>query len=332
MLILRLFSSSDSENPVDARVISKEAVTIGRDQVADWAINDPEKRISRIHCSVQFWNGQLLLTDRSSNGVFVKGGTKRIGRDCPVAMDVGQSFHLGSHFIEIARSAEGAVDDRTTIDATGDARDPSPDQPQGDTPQCTYKVPLDGALLDAFCRGANIDVSSLVEEDSTEIMMRAGAIYREVVMGMAKLIAQRAAAREQYSMSSTTIGSTDNNPFKWAPEQNLASDLLKSGDGGFLNGEGALKSCFKDIETHFSILINSADTAARSMLDALDPAKIEAAMDGSFSLKSAAAKCWERYAVLHDVLYHDEGKRKETFEQAFNSQQETAASAADQPA
>ena len=74
MLILRLFNKADPASPVDARIIEDDPITIGRDRSSDWMIADPDNQISRVHCSVQNWNNRLVLTDTSSNGVFLKNG------------------------------------------------------------------------------------------------------------------------------------------------------------------------------------------------------------------------------------------------------------------
>lgn len=60
-----------SGNTIDGS-ISKNLVTIGRSNKADFVVND--ESLSRIHCQVDLVNGQFYITDlASSNGVYVDG-------------------------------------------------------------------------------------------------------------------------------------------------------------------------------------------------------------------------------------------------------------------
>ncbi len=49
-----------------------KATTIGRGQASDKLLNDP--RISRIHCQIEYRNGEAFLIDaKSMGGTFVEG-------------------------------------------------------------------------------------------------------------------------------------------------------------------------------------------------------------------------------------------------------------------
>lgn len=318
MLILRLFSKTDPTSPVDARIVEDEPITIGRDRSSDWMIADPDNQISRVHCSVQSWNNRLVLTDSSSNGVFLKDGEKRISKNSPHSLEAGQRFYLGSYFVEIALPPEDMVTDKTTIGETGN----DPDQ-AGNATACRptengfSPMAIDGSLLAAFCRGAGIDVSALVEEDSVAIIERAGSIYREVLAGMTHLIHERAKSRETHSMDRTTIGSAENNPFKWAPGQNLAVDLLKENRNGFLQADKAIQACFQDIDAHMRATETAVDGTVQGILAALSPEMIGRDIYPGFNFKSHEAKCWEHYVHLHQNLSEDPGERRKTYDTSF---------------
>lgn len=318
MLILRLFNNSDPTSPVDARIIEDEPITIGRDRSSDWMIADPDNQISRVHCSVQSWNNRLVLTDTSSNGVFLKDGEKRISKNSPHSLEPGQRFYLGSYFIEIALPPEEEVTDKTTIGRACDLADRA--ELIAASPPAKTSPPeksTDGALLAAFCRGAKIDVSALVEEDSVAIMERAGSIYREVLTGMTKLIHERAKSRETHSMDRTTIGSAENNPFKWAPGQNLSVDLLKENRTGFLQADKAIQRCFHDIDAHMRATEIAVDGAAQGILAAISPEMISKDIDDGFKFKSQGAKCWEHYVHVHGALSGDPEKRQKIYDTSF---------------
>lgn len=318
MLILRLFRKTDPVSPVDARIIEDAPITIGRDRSSDWIIADPDNQISRVHCSVQSWNNRLVLTDTSSNGVFLKDGDKRIGKNSPHSLEPGQRFFLGSYFVEIALPPNQETTDKTTI---GQA-EVRPDPAENATASAPIKNAIaekttDGALLAAFCRGAGIDVSALVEEDSVAIMERAGSIYREVLAGMTRLIHERAKSRELHNMDRTTIGSAENNPFKWAPGQNLSVDLLKENRDGFLQADKAIRGCFQDIDAHMRATETAVDGAVQGVLAAISPDMIRQEIDPGFSFKSHEAKCWNHYVQVHESLSGDPDTRQQTYHISF---------------
>ncbi len=319
MLILRLFDKNDPENPVDARIIGDDIITIGRDQTADWTITDRDNQISRIHCTVQLWNGRLLVTDQSSNGVYLGAADRRMTRDTPVAMDIGQRFYFGSSFIEIARPINGNVHDRTIMEQPTAGEGQSCSDTLAEAVDADSNRPSEGVLLKAFCEAAGVEVSSLVEEEGEAVMRRLGSIYREVIDGVSKLVEQRAQLRETSHLDRTTIGAQDNNPFKWAPEQNLAADLLKPGTNGFLTGNDAVRSCFDDITSHLAAVTAGLDGVAEGMLDALAPERIENGIGRNFSLTSESAKCWKRYVALHQELRSDRTKRAHSYERMFRA-------------
>src|SRR5207237_10407168 len=137
-----------------------------------------------------------------------------------------------------------------------------------------------GSLLEAFCEGAGLDASLLSSEDPTEIMRRAGAVYRQMVLGIGDLMAERDRARGQYKLSRTTIGGANNNPFKWAPTQRLAIDLLLAGESSFLSGPAALKASFRDVKKHLVATFAGLRASLRAAVDSFAPAAVEPAAAG----------------------------------------------------
>ena len=130
-----------------------------------------------------------------------------------------------------------------------------------------------GSLLEAFCEGAGLDASLLSSEEPAEIMRRAGAVYRQMVLGIGDLMAERDRARGQYKLSRTTIGGANNNPFKWAPTQRLAIDLLLAGSGSFLSGPAALQASFRDIKRHLIATFAGLHGSLRAAIDSVRSAR-----------------------------------------------------------
>lgn len=71
-----------------------QKIILGRDASAASLVVNGEK-ISRVHCSIQFSEGaqnNYIITDHSSNGVFVDG--KRIPRDLLICVSAGSIIAL----------------------------------------------------------------------------------------------------------------------------------------------------------------------------------------------------------------------------------------------
>lgn len=157
------------------------------------------------------------------------------------------------------------------------------------------------ALLEAFCRGANLDPAELAGQDPAAVMERAGAVYRQMVLGLVDLLGERTSLKNEYRMSRTTVAPEGNNPFKWAPARRVAVDLLKGANEGFISGPAAVRDSFEDLKKHLLCLLAGMRASVAAALDALAPAAVEVQLKGqSFMIPSRrAAAAWTAYSRLH---------------------------------
>ena len=306
MFLLKLFHEADPLQPIDAHMIAEGTTIIGRDPGADWVICDPECEVSRKHCAVIVEEGALTLQSMGANGVFRGDGDERLpdGETVPIAL--GDTFSFGKFRVIVDRvpfadrSAQSATHTMVMAAPFGD----SPAVPS-DWVDAPDSVPMagDGSLLEAFCEGARLDASAFSGEDPADVMRRAGAIYRQMVLGLGDLMSERSSVKTHYRMDRTTIGAEDNNPFKWAPTQRLAVDLLLRRDGGFLSGPAALKASFEDVKRHLLCTFAGFRASLLALLEHGRPARIAGRLEGqSRFLKSQAATCWEEYEQVHAAL------------------------------
>ncbi len=183
----------------------------------------------------------------------------------------------------------------------------------------------DGSLLDRFCEGAGLEPSAFAMEDPEDIMRRAGAVYRQMVLGVGDLMAERERMRSQYEIARTTIGGANNNPFKWAPTQRLALDLLLAEGNGFMNGPAALKASFVDIKKHLVATFRGLHASLKTSLSTFDPAEIEKAVPSRASLlQSRASQLWTEIARRHaelqtEVLEGGDGALNQSFVAAYDA-------------
>jgi predicted component of type VI protein secretion system len=304
MYMLQLFDTDDAIQPIDARLLHDGTLTIGRDPGAGWPIADPDCALSRAHCELRADAAGLSLRVMGANGVFDDIAGTRFPDDAPSPVPLPGKLRLG-RFRIVATHAPHATAD------SGDDRTMILSPPLGNSievpsewaePAAQHAVG-DGSLLEAFCEGAGLDSSALSSEDPEEIMRRAGALYRQMVLGIGDLMAERNRARARYQLTRTTISGEGNNPFKWAPSQRLAIDLLLAGSTSFLSGPAALKSSFRDVKRHLVATFAGLQGSLRHAVDRFDPAKIDAAIaDRASLLKSRSALQVEESARRHADL------------------------------
>jgi predicted component of type VI protein secretion system len=130
-----------------------------------------------------------------------------------------------------------------------------------------------------------------------------------MVLGVGDLMAERDRARGRFQLNRTTIGGAGNNPFKWAPTQRLAIDLLLTGTTGFLSGPDALKESLRDLKRHLVATFAGLQGALRAAIDRFDPAALEAATAAKTSLlKSRTTVQMQEVAERHaDLVTQVEG-------------------------
>jgi type VI secretion system FHA domain protein len=170
------------------------------------------------------------------------------------------------------------------------------------------RAPLtDAALLEAFCLGAGLDASSFMEEDPAQVMMRAGAIYKQMVVGLSDLLSERHIVKSDFNLDRTTVGANGNNPFKWAPTRRVAVDLLRDRQDGFLSGAAALKASFEDLRKHSLCLMAGSRASVDHVLRTLAPQLIENQVSGQGMLRlNKFESCWRAYQNAHAHLADQE--------------------------
>lgn len=148
-------------------------------------------------------------------------------------------------------------------------------------------------------------------------MRRASAVYRQMVLGVGDLMAERDRARGRYQLTRTTIGGADNNPFEWAPSRRLAIDLLLTSSTGFMSGPAALSASFRDLTRHLVATFAGLQGSLRAAIERFDPASLDAGGRATL-LKSRAAAQMEEVAARHaDLLEQLDGHVAGSLDRAF---------------
>lgn len=333
MYMLQLFDAADEVQPIDARLLREGGMRIGRDAGADWPIPDPDCELSRAHCELSTREGTLLLRSLGANGVFDHLTGARFPDATEVAVALPTTLRFGRFRLRASRAPHGeeAVDAGRTMVLTpplGTSTAVPADWSDAGTPPAPSGG---GSMFEAFCEGAGLDASLLSSEEPEEIMRRVGAVYRQMVLGVGDLMAERDRTRGRYKLSRTTIGGGGNNPFKWAPTQRLAIDLLLAGSGSFLSGPAALQASFRDVKRHLIATFAGLHGSLRAAIDAFDPVALDEAVAPRASLlKSRGALRAEEVGLRHaDLRGQIDGGAGGSLERAFVAAYDAAEAQAD---
>jgi type VI secretion system protein len=93
-----------------------DSFTIGRNSENDWAIPDPQRFLSGVHCRIQKEGDTYSITDISTNGVFLNGSEQRIERNDTVMLNAGDKFRIGDYEFEVLIEEDSPAGGRFTAD------------------------------------------------------------------------------------------------------------------------------------------------------------------------------------------------------------------------
>jgi type VI secretion system protein len=108
VLILQVSSyQSDGMKQLSRKTLDTGILSIGRAETNDWPLSDNDRILSKKHCTIECQNGNYILADLSSNGVFLNTSADVIGRGNTVQLKQGDIIRLSDY--EISVSFENTV-------------------------------------------------------------------------------------------------------------------------------------------------------------------------------------------------------------------------------
>ena len=90
------------------KALTSGTLSIGRGAGNDWVLPDPERHLSKTHCVISVENGRTVLTDLSTNGVYVNGAQQPTQRDSRIVLTDGDDFRIGEYTVRLAEGAQAA--------------------------------------------------------------------------------------------------------------------------------------------------------------------------------------------------------------------------------
>jgi type VI secretion system protein len=206
--------------------------------------------------------------------------------------------------------------------------DPYRSPPKNAEPVSNGRVaPENGASTDAglqaLCRGAGIDLSSIPAALQPQVLPLAGQILREVVMGLMEIMQVRAELKNRFRISQETVQATANNPLRFSAGVDEALRKLFEQQGNrYLGPVEAVRESLRELRQHEQAVVGAMEEAFNDFLQHLDPVELQDRFDRGgkrTGLLGAANKIkyWDLYAELYHTLKHNP---KDAFPHTFVEQ------------
>jgi len=199
--------------------------------------------------------------------------------------------------------------DRKTLTAlTSPAALARKDKPEPERPKRSDNGSDAGSGVEAFCRGAGIDPSSLPSDAQHALLTLAGQMLREVVLGLMEALKGRADLKSRLRLSQTTIQPADNNPLKFSASVDEAlMKLLDPHGNRYLGPVDAIRSSFADLRTHQAALTAAIQAAIDELMNRIEPGELQERFDrglkrGAILGAANKMKYWDLYVEFYQAL------------------------------
>jgi type VI secretion system protein len=193
----------------------------------------------------------------------------------------------------------------TASAALSRAERPEPERPRRGSDHLNTEA---GAAVEAFCRGAGVDPSTLPADTQTALLTLAGQMLREVVLGLMEALKGRSDLKSKLRLAQTTIQPGENNPLKFsAGVDEAVRKLLDPHGSRYLGPIEAIRESFADLRTHQLALAAAIQAATEELMNRIEPGELQERFDrglkrGALLGATNKMKYWDLYTEFYHVL------------------------------
>jgi type VI secretion system FHA domain protein len=210
---------------------------------------------------------------------------------------------------------EAAVERRIARLARAAARDPK----NGVSPAALYDV---HSGLQAFCRGAGVEVERLPPDAQTRLLHLAGQLFREALVGLKDLDRSRNDTRNRYRIELPTDPEDPRPSLARTAVEDLVIDLFAKHESRKVDAVGWLRETIAEGKAHEVAATKATRAAFVEFLDRLDPAELEARFERAARRGKARsadkAQYWELFTTFYrNLIEMPEDHLPHTFVEAF---------------
>jgi type VI secretion system protein ImpI/type VI secretion system protein len=338
ILTLSLLSVPDG-SATEKRVLPGAVFSLGRAPASDWVLADPQRHLSKRHCTIAFRNGLWEVADLSTNGTFLNTDPEPIGSGMVRDLRNGDRLRLGSYEIAIIIGSES--EDEVLFDAPDVDLFEGPPQPDH-TPGIEdaflprqpvvllsddWDFPDQAPSPDAAANGAAngpsanaIDPHPVQPEpadlmaaflrgaglddvrppDPVIAMEQLGTAFRSLVAGLRETLMARAAIKSEFRIDQTMIRSHGNNPLKFSANGDDALlALIGIGRRSDIGPAEAVAESFRDLRLHELATMAAMQTAMRAILRELAPDRMRDGPAQGLLASQRKARAWDAFETAH---------------------------------
>ena len=194
---------------------------------------------------------------------------------------------------------EEAIERRIARLARAAGRDPK----NGASAPALYDV---HSGLQAFCRGAGVEVERLPPDAQTRLLHLAGQLFREALVGLKDLDRSRNDTRNRFRIELPTDPDDPRPSLARSTVEDLVIDLFAQHESRRLDAVGWLREAIAEGKTHEVAAAKATRTAFVEFLDRLDPAELEARFERAARRGKARsadkAQYWELFITFYRNL------------------------------
>ena len=211
---------------------------------------------------------------------------------------------------------------RAEVPSPRAAASPPPEQPVAAADaahHAAHGLDTPDALWRAFCEGSGQSMA-LPQGLNPQMMRVMGQLMRHAVEGALKLVAARAAAKQEWRPQAATIRSKNNNPLKFSVDaQQVLAQLLHPPIRGFMSGPEAMRDAMDDLLGHQIGTMAGTRAALQGMFKRFEPALLEARLSNKGVVDAVLpmnrrAKLWELYLEHYPQV---QGEAQDDFHELF---------------
>jgi FHA domain-containing protein len=186
---------------------------------------------------------------------------------------------------------------------------PTPPSATGATPSAASPANLQ-ALWAAFAEGAGVSFTP-PQGLNADLMRVIGQLLHHAVDGSLKLVAARAATKQEMRAEVTVIQSRRNNPLKFSPDTHSAmAQLLQPPMRGFMSGPEAVADAMDDLLGHTIGTMVGMRAALDGVLARFEPDQLEAKLASRSMVDTLVpmhrrAKLWELYLQHYGAVRNE---------------------------
>lgn len=160
--------------------------------------------------------------------------------------------------------------------------------------------------LQAFCRGAGVEVERLPPDAQTRLLHLAGQLFREALVGLKDLDRSRNETRNRFRIDLPTDPDDPRPSLARSTVEDLLIDLFAQHESRRLDAVGWLREAIAEGKTHEMAAAKATRTAFVEFLDRLDPAELEARFERAARRGKARvadkAQYWEMFTTFYRNL------------------------------